>query len=237
MPLGSKLQHLSRLTLSTLRALGKPKVFCIGKNKTGTTSLGKALTELGVTVGEQAPAERLIHEWARRDFRKLFRHCHTAQAFQDVPFSWPFTYQALDQRFPGSRFILTVRDTPEQWYRSMMAFYVAVIGNGKTVTLNDFRTASYVYPGWAYEARQLVISTPEDDPFNMDICIDSYKSHNAAVQEYFRHRPHDLLVLNVAQPGAYDRLCDFLGRARSGKQFPWENKTEDLMSKQDPLKK
>jgi hypothetical protein len=58
--------------------------------------------------------------------------------------------------------------------------------------------------------------------------IASYNAHNHAAMEYFRHRPEDLLALNVAEPGAYDKLCDFLGKPHIGKEFPWENKTVDI---------
>jgi len=153
---------------------------------------------------------------------------HSAQAFQDIPFSLSFTFQALDQRFPGSKFILTVRDSPEQWYTSLTRFHAALFGkNGQIPTLDDLKAAKKVYPGWAYEAKQLLYETPLDDPYNKEILISSYIAHNEAVREYFRHRPGDLLTLNVAEPGAYDKLCDFLGKPRSGKVFPWENKTSD----------
>ena len=221
-----KAHHLLRLGASTGQALGKSKIFCVGRNKTGTTSVKKAFRELGLPVGEQYLAEGLIHEWAQRDFRKLFRYCHTAQAFQDVPFSWAFTFQALDQRFSGSKFILTVRDTPEEWYQSMINFQTALFGNGSNLTLDDLKAAKYIYPGWAYEVNRLVANTPESDPFNKEIFIASYIAHNNAVKEYFRHRPRDLLVLNVAETGAYNKLCDFLGKPRVNKEFPWENKTK-----------
>ena len=219
---------LAQLAIGAARSLGKPKVFCIGRNKTGTTSMARAFRELGLVVGVQSLAERLLHDWARRDFRRLFLYCYTAQAFQDVPFSLPFTFQALDQRFPGSKFILTVRDSPEQWYESLTRFYAARFGHGHTPTLEDLKAAVYVYPGFLYEANRLLHSTPADDPYNKDMLIAEYNAHNNAVLEYFRHRPGDLLVLNVAEPGAYDKLCDFLGKPRTGRAFPWENKTADV---------
>ena len=226
-------RHLIKLVFSASRVLGKPKVFCIGKNKTGTTSLARALTELGIIVGEQNLAERLIHDWARRDFRRLFLYCRTAQAFQDVPFSLPFTFQTLDQHFPGSKFILTVRDTPEQWFQSLVKFHTVIFGDGRSITLDDLRASNYVYPGWAYEANRLISNTPENDPYNQELLIASYHAHNAAVLEYFRHRPRDLLVLNVAQPDAYRSLCDFLGKPYPNREIPWENKTDNL--KTDPI--
>lgn len=223
-----KFRRAMQLAANSVLVLGKPKIFGIGRNKTGTTSLAKALTEMGIRVGEQSLAQKLIHDWARRDFRRLFWYCHTAQAFQDVPFSWPFTFQALDQHFPGSKFILTVRDDPEQWYHSLTGFYAAVFGNGKAVTSEDLQKSPFMVPGWAYEAHRYLYELPEHDPFNKDTLIASYCAHNAAVRTYFRHRPDDLLVLNVARPGAYDQLCDFLGKPRAGQTFPWENKTADF---------
>ncbi|MCU0856929.1 MAG: hypothetical protein MUC65_00805 [Pontiellaceae bacterium] len=216
-----------RLAVSTARSFGKPKIFCIGCNKTGTTSLQRALTELGVAVGEQWIAERLMHDWGRRDFRRLFRYCYTAQAFQDVPFSWPFTFQALDQRFPRSKFILTVRNTPEQWYDSMMSFYAAQFGDHSLTHVEHLKAACYNRRGDVYEANRLLYDTPADDPHNKGALLARYNHHNDAVREYFRHRPEDLLVLNVAETDAYDKLCDFLGKPRTGRSFPWANKTSD----------
>ncbi|MFZ5878383.1 MAG: sulfotransferase family protein [Chloroflexota bacterium] len=227
-PVSKKIHHLFRLGGSAIRALGKPKIFCVGRNKTGTTSLAKALAELGIIVGEQRLAERLIHDWGRRDFRRLFWYCHTAQAFQDVPFSWAFTFQALDQHFPGSKFILTVRDNPEQWYHSLVSFHARVFGNGKTVTADDLRRSDYVYPGWAYEALRLNWGSPETDIYHRETLIAGYNAHNGSVLEYFRHRPGDLLVLNVGQPGAYQALCAFLGKPCPNREFPWENRTVDV---------
>ena len=224
----------ARLFIGRLRSMGKPKVFCIGQNKTGTTSLARALRELGFMVGDQRLGELLLHDWARRDFRRLFRYCCSAEAFQDIPFSLPFTFQALDSRFRNSRFILTVRDNPEQWYNSLCRFLAVKFGQGRLPTIIDLKNAGYVYPGYACEANRLVHTTPEEDPYNKEMLIAKYNAHNAAVLEYFRHRPGDLLVLNVSEDGAYDRLCRFLDRPVTGRTFPWENRTPDIEQKQGP---
>ena len=99
-------------------AVGKPKVFCIGLNKTGTTSLKKESGLQGYTVGNQRQAELLFDDWVKRDFKRIIRYCHTAEFFQDAPFSYPYTFIALDQAFPGSKFILTLRDNADEWYYS-----------------------------------------------------------------------------------------------------------------------
>jgi hypothetical protein len=200
------------------------KIFCIGRNKTGTTSLSAALRGLGITVGNQKIAERLLRDWAKRDFRRLVAYCHTAQAFQDTPFSLPYTFQAMDMNFPGSKFILTVRDNPEQWYRSLLQFHHKLWGE-KIHTLEGLKTINYAYPGFAYDARVLVHDCETEDPYDKDVLIAHYNFHNQMVLDYFRSRPQDLLVLNVAEKGAYRKLCAFLGLPSNADEFPWENKT------------
>ena len=72
---------------------GKTKYFCIGRNKTGTTSLKRAFEDMGFTVGNQRAAELLTDRYYfSQDFSPITKYCITAQVFQDVPFSYPDTY-------------------------------------------------------------------------------------------------------------------------------------------------
>jgi hypothetical protein len=206
--------------------LPNPKVFCIGRNKTGTTSLGAALRSLGYRVGDQRPAELLMEDWGRRDFRRLIRYCHTADAFQDVPFSHDYTFQALDAAFPGSRFILSVRGSTDEWYASRVRFDTKRLGAAGRVTVEDLRNDPYVYKGWSWRNRELVygadaLASMEDE----QIPKQHYERHNWRVQDYFRHRPSDLLVVNVADEDAMQRICEFLGKPWSGQAMPVLNKS------------
>ena len=101
----------------------KKKIFVIGSNKTGTTSLGAALKNLGFRLGSQLEAELLLDDWAQRNFRRLIKYCRSAEAFQDIPFSLDYTFQAMDAAFPNSKFILSVRDSADQWYQSLTRFH------------------------------------------------------------------------------------------------------------------
>lgn len=210
-----------------LRVWRKQKIFVIGRNKTGTTSIAKALRDLGFRMGDQRRGELLLHEWARRDFRKLVRLCRTAQAFQDAPFSYPFTFQALDAAFPGSKFVLSVRSSSQQWYRSVVRYHSKLFGKGGIPTADDLRNADYCYRGFMYEMVRLVYGTKPDDLYDEATLIDHYEWHNRSVMEYFRGRERDLLVLDVAQEGAHRRLCEFVGRSCDKEEFPWELKTDD----------
>lgn len=217
-------------TIHKISSAGKQKVFGIGNNKTGTTSLKAAMEELGYKTGDQRTAEELIDDWAKRDFKRIVQYCKTAQFFQDVPFSKPYTFVVLDHEFPGSKFILTVRDDPEQWYNSLVKFHSKKWGReGRIPTREDLQQATYLEKGRPWKANRLSYDTPEDDPYRKEILIQHYIDHNNSVKEYFRHRPDDLLVLNVAGKNAYQKLCDFLGMKPVGKTFPWKNKTKEVL--------
>ena len=111
------------------------KIFCIGCNKTGTTSLERELIELGYILGDQRQAELLYDaHYFKKNFGPIIEYCRTAEAFQDAPFSCPETYKYLDKAFPNSKFILSVRDDPEQWYRSLTEFHAKSFNEGKLPT-------------------------------------------------------------------------------------------------------
>lgn len=219
-------KRVYRRWMGRLRSAGRKKIFGIGNNKTGTTSLKAAMRELGFIVGKQHTAEKLSEDWAKRDFRKIVKYCKTAQFFQDIPFSKPYTYVVLDHEFPGSKFILTVRDSPEQWYSSLTSYHAKMWGtDGRVPTKEDLQNATYIEKGGPWRANRMFYDSPEEDPYNKDILIQQYVDHNKSVKEYFRHRPDDLLVLNVADKHAYKTLCDFLDVEPVRESFPWKNRT------------
>lgn len=201
----------------------KPKVFVIGCNKTGTTSIAEALRQLDWKVAEQKPAELMLEEWGRRDFRGLIRFCERSEAFQDIPFSLDWSWVALDQAFPRSLFVLTVRGSSEEWYQSLTRFHTKLVGKDRLPTAQDLREFRYIYPGWLWRVQQLVYGVDDNTLYDRDIYIRNYEAHNAEVQRYFRERPQDLLVLNTADPDAMKQLCDFLGVPDRGLKMPHLN--------------
>ena len=209
-----------------LRHYRSERVFCIGMIKTGTTSIAKALRDLGFRVGNQRRGESLLQSYARRDFRPIIKHCRTAQAYQDIPFGLPFTFQILDHCFPGSKFILSVRANEDQWYQSLVRFHSHMFGNGRVPRVEDLRTADYCEIGWMWKVQSLLFDlTEHGDPYDESTLKHRYQLHNQTVIEYFRGRP-EFLLLNVAEPHSYRNLCSFLHREPLYEQFPWENRTK-----------
>jgi Sulfotransferase domain len=201
------------------------KIFCIGAAKTGTTSLAAFFEGLGFAVGDQSAGELLVHEWARRNFIPIIAFARTAQVFQDIPFSLPFTFQALDQAFPGSKFIMSVRRDAEEWYGSLTRFATQLINKGRLPTADDLKEFPYHHKGWAFESAKLIYDVSEDDLFNRARFMKAYESHIDSVTEYFRHRPESLLRINVAAADAVERIMAFLEMPYRGETMPHLNRT------------
>ena len=204
------------------------KVFCVGFNKTGTTSIEEALREFGYRLGNQAAAEMLLADWYKRDFDRLIRFCQTAEAFQDIPFSLPGTYRVLDEAFPVAKFILTLRDSKEEWFQSLVKFHTKLFSSDKDrpPTAEDLGNAHYRYQGFGLDAMKMVYNYPTVELYDFEYYTTLYEEHNNHVAEYFNNRSGKLLILNVSDPLAYQKLAAFLNITVSGKgRFPWKNKT------------
>lgn len=204
------------------------KIFCIGFNKTGTTSLEAALSAMGYSLGQVPEGEILIDAWSRRDFQPIIDFCQSAEAFQDVPFSLEFTFAALDQAFPGSRFILTVRGNAQEWYRSLTRFHSKIVGKGRLPKQEDLQSFNYRHPGWLLKWHQLVFGVDDKTLYDEHIYISCYQRHIDSVRSYFKHRPKDLLVLNVAHDRSMADLYEFLGREWDGSRMPHLKKTSGV---------
>jgi hypothetical protein len=178
----------------------RPRIFGIGLNKTGTSSLHEALELLGYRSLHFAGPERaaLIRR-ALEERRPLLHYLDPAyDAFSDTPVTAYFWL--ADVQYPGSKFILTVRDL-EQWLDSRQ----------RHVEKNQQRAAA-----GAYEGKFLQV--------NRSAWTHEYQRHEGAVRSYFARRPEDLLVLDVTAGEGWKPLCDFLGTPVPDRPFPWENR-------------
>lgn len=216
----STLEHCKKKIRIRLRR--RNKVFVIGFNKTGTTSMAKTLGDLGYIVGDQNAAELLFEDVAFGKYENLIAYCKTAEAFQDVPFSLPKIYKELDIAFPKSKFILTIRDSEHIWYQSLVNFHSRLFGNGVTPSRSQLMNANYKYKGFIYNVLVFGFGLPLYDPLNYK---QSYRKHIEDVIQYFVNRPNDLLVLNLTDANGYEKLCNFLDVTPNNKDFPWVNKT------------
>lgn len=185
----------------------RKKVFCVGFQKTGTTSLSKALKILGYTVtGPNGTNDPEIEKNVRR---KAFALVDKYDAFQDNP--WPLLFKELDEKFPGNLFVLTLRDE-DAWIKSVVRHF------GK----KDSPLFRWVYG----------VGNPLE---NEEIYLNRYKQHNKDVIQYFRNRPEDLLIVDFSKNNGWEELCRFLQCDIPNKPFPHANKAVDRERKNSGL--
>lgn len=174
----------------------RPRVFCIGWHKTGTSTLGLALIELGYSV--VGCRLDMVHPLRRGDIDSALATAGQYDAVQDVP--WAALFRELDDRYPGSRFILTERDE-SAWLRSAARHF-----DGTYVPMHEWLYGQGILEG------------------NEQLYLERYRRHNREVREYFRGRESDLLIMNLENGNGWDMLCDFLGREIPRRPFPHANK-------------
>ncbi|GAB5538580.1 MAG: hypothetical protein Salg2KO_06830 [Salibacteraceae bacterium] len=208
------------------------KIFCIGFNKTGTSSLAKLFEGLGYKVAQQYPGELLARNCSKGDYQPLFDFVRQeGQFFQDVPFSMMGVFIPLAEEFPDSKFILSIRDDASVWYTSLVEYHSALFGAGSVPTSEDLKSATYGHKGWLYELMKLLFDTPDHDLYNREILTGKYNQHIDEVKSYFDHQPERLLVINLKSEDAPDRISDFLGLEKRIKGIPHANSNQTILHK------
>ena len=84
------------------------KLFGIGANKTGTTTLDYLARKIYGLKSNQRPGVASIHRLIKGDYRGFIDHMNHHDFHQDVPSSIKSFYVAIDALFPNSKFILTI---------------------------------------------------------------------------------------------------------------------------------
>jgi len=215
------------------RKVKETKVFCIGRNKTGTTSLAWFFRHNGYKVGNQEKAELLMPDWKRRDFTRIIDYCKTADMFQDVPFSLDDTYKVVDQAYPGSKFILSVRSSPEEWFNSLLSHHSKRFSTtpGMPPSEEDLRQFKYrkKYKGWLLFAFEATFGYPSVPLYDKQTYMAYYNTHNSKVINYFESKPESLLILNLSEAHAFEKLCAFVGLdSLRAKEIPHLNRSADM---------
>jgi len=173
------------------------KVFGIGLNKTGTTTLGECLTRLGYR--HQSYSSPALGAFAQGRMDHLLDMTQHFDSCEDWP--WPLAWRELYGRYgDDARYILTTRSSAEIWVESL-----------KKHSLNTHPTRAmrpiifgHYYPH-GYEAEHIA----------------AYDRHNQTIRDFFaREAPHALLELCWEKGDRWERLCDFLGHEVPNAPFP-----------------
>jgi len=201
------------------------KIFCIGFNKTGTTSLQKLFNKENLL----SPLDYYTFEqWLDYYISKKYSICidlikkryNSYNFFQDIPFSFPHFYKELYKEYPNAYYILSVRNNSEEWYSSLMRYYKLRIKNFNTSLFPTTPNEHYIYK---YLTK--VLGAPLNDPYNKVKLMDSYNNHNKEVKDFFQSKGK-LIEINLSIPSDFNKLQNFLNIKFKSKYFPHLNKSK-----------
>lgn len=163
-------------------SVNKKKVFVIGFQKTGTTSLELALENLGYRVyGGDKNLLKFKDQKSLNNYILETLKCW--DAVQDMP--WPLLYKNLFELYPNSKFILTSRKTDE-WIKSVVQYFASI-----RIPLHQ---KIYDVPcAEGYEKRYMEV----------------YNKHNKEVIEFFKDK-ENFIIMEQNENFNYETLCQFL---------------------------
>lgn len=177
------------------------KVFCIGFGKTGTTSLGVAMRRLGYRhCGFRA---ELLEGYAAGEMEYLVNVIKKFDSFDDFP--WPLCYRWIAEQFPESKFILTLRESPETWYRSLVRHAERGVGTKRN---------------------RLLAYGRKDPRGEVDYHLELYRQQMEEVEEFFGKQSERLLPVCWERGDGWPELCRFLNAEIPNEAFPHVNRHE-----------
>lgn len=163
------------------------KVFGIGLNKTGTSTLGACLTALGYR--HQSYSSTALQAFLDGRVADVVAMTAGFDSCEDWP--WPLIWRELQAHYgDAARFVLTRRHSAEAWIESLKRHSL------NTHPTRAMRPAIYghYYPH-GYELEHIA----------------AYERHNQAVRDFFaREAPHALLEVCWETGGGWQQLCTFL---------------------------
>jgi hypothetical protein len=181
------------------------KIFGIGTMKTGTSSLGHFLERNGLKKYEDWTMGAILE-----DPETLLKSVNKYEVFEDFP--WQIIYKEAYRIYPDAYFILTVRDSPEEWFNSM---YRHVLKDGPNQQSKHFY--GYYCPSHK----------------NREDFIRQYIDNNAEIIDFFSNKPGKLLVLPTSEPNKVKKLEEFLQmRFIKCKEYPHSNAQKKIEENQ-----
>ncbi|MFR0691693.1 sulfotransferase [Enterobacterales bacterium AE_CKDN230030158-1A_HGKHYDSX7] len=185
------------------KLLGAYKIFGVGLNKTGTTTLAKCLQTLGFQQHVSVRRDLLV-KYREGHLDDVFAVADANQTFEDWP--WPLMYKELFFRYgEDARYVLTRRRTPQAWLDSLKRHSL------RTPISMHCRLLAYGH----------------DYPHGMESHhLELYEKHNRDVRAFFVQQgvEHLLLEISFDSGDGWDELCGFLGLPAPAEPLPHENR-------------
>lgn len=161
------------------------KIFIIGLPRTGTTSVCAALLNLQYRVAHTAYTKTCFEQ---------------AQVLADTPAFCDFSQ--LDIHYPNAKFIYLERSL-NLWLPSIQQLLQRMYAN---VVRDDGGFNPIIKRCY----KNIFAPFTLDNINDSDFLKQCYIRHQQKVMDYFRYRPDDLLVIDVAHEQSYRKLLTFL---------------------------
>jgi|TARA_R110000803_G_scaffold41622_1_gene89392 hypothetical protein len=222
------------------------KIFCIGFNKTGSTSLHVAIKELGFAEFGSTMANGEIHlqNLVGGNVNEVLNYVERNyeagnEVFKDIPFSVPHFWKDLYKKYPDAIYVLSERDSSKQWYNSIYKFHRKVFRLSEVPSWEEVMKIEYRYNrdtstgihvnklnargGLIYDYLRTTFGE-KHLPYDKGNMIKCYEAYNKEVKEFFKDKKNFISV-NVSNDNDYTKLANFLGKKPLGNKFPMLNKT------------
>lgn len=182
------------------------KVFIIGAPKTGTSSVGRAFEMMGCRDKGFDPMLQTYVDHGH--FTPVWDTVSMYDSFSDGPFNSGVFYEKLYFKYPGAKFILTLRDE-QDWLRSHKAHFAP---NGTNAKVKPrFRMLEYNQEEW----------------------LEWYRLRNTSIRSFFAGRDASRLLLELdifSEPAdeCWKKLATHipgLSPPPAGTLFPHQNQT------------
>ena len=185
------------------------RIFCIGFQKTGLTSLRFACSELGISCILWKDLNWNCEREISQELLDQIKSYDDA-LFLDGPIWFPNNFKILHEQFRDSKFILTVRDSDE-WFNSMQRFFTKFPNN-------------VIHPK-KVSCRKQIYGYSEIETKNKDEFVKVFENYKIEVINYFeKYDKNNLLILDVSN-NSWNQLCNFLEKKIPDKKFPHVNKS------------
>lgn len=184
------------------------KVFCIGLNKTGTTTLMIGFQRLGFKV-----CDGLNGQWGKASSPEMLKEkalelTEKFDAFEDLP--WGLYYGDLYKLYPDAKFIFSYREV-DKWWNSFYSHFKDML----------------------IKHHELVYGF--DTPLGHENAHKAfYAKHRKEVLDFFADKQECFLALDFSNKQDSEKnwrkFCDFLGhKYKAGEKFPLANTRADRL--------
>lgn len=200
------------------------KVFCIGLNKTATSSLIDAWEILGYDkiyspdkyikdtklngFDKYKASNKLVKLAFNKDYNLLFDLIDKYDFFKDRPFNTNSLYKILDKHILDSKYILTTRDE-DKWWKSVYNW----LSNEHAQHPNEERRKHKI---------DLYNQHFETNIFSKETYLHYYRKYNNEVTTYFKNNPN-YLEMDITNGDGWEKLCQFLDKPIPNMPFPHAN--------------